>query len=352
MTTIAKKSKESAKVSHCLDQIDASSRQLLSIINDILDMSKIEANKFEINHSEFDFEKMLQNVYNVVQVKIDEKRQRFTRDIPAVFTHNIISDELRLSQVLINLLTNAIKFTPENGGITLKIRLQNGAEDDQVLHAEVVDTGIGIAKENQERLFQSFQQAEVGISQKFGGSGLGLAICKKITGLMGGDIWVESELGRGSRFIFEVRVGLGAERDAGAAETADLEFVPSWNDKTLLIAEDVAVNREIICSILEETGVSIDSAVNGLEVVEKFTRNTAKYDMILMDIQMPEMDGLEAARRIRSSGVSRAKDIPIIAMTANAFSDDVKNCLDAGMNAHIAKPIELDNLFNTMSVYL
>jgi signal transduction histidine kinase len=364
MTGIAKKTKDSAKIEHCLHQIDVSSRQLLSIINDVLDMSKIEANKLEISNSEFDFEKMLQNVFNVIQVKLEEKHQHLSCDFQKKFTRMVISDELRFSQVLINLLTNAVKFTPNSGTVTVKINEAPREKDGSLLQVAVKDTGIGISADQQQRLFNSFEQADAGISRRFGGTGLGLAICRKIINLMEGDIWVESELGQGACFIFEVPIRWGAGLkgiscdlpSAGTARTADNQqdeaLSHQWQGKTILVAEDIEINREIISGILEDTGVSIENAVNGLEAVNKFEANNEKYDMILMDIQMPELDGLEASRRIRASDLPHAQDIPIIAMTANAFEDDVKNCLEAGMNDHVAKPIELDNLFSTLSAYL
>lgn len=366
MTGIAKKTKDPVKIEHCLQQIDISSRQLLSIINDVLDMSKIEANKLEITNGEFDFEKMLDNVFNVIRVKVEEKHQQLSCEFKTKFTRMLISDELRLSQVLINLLTNAIKFTPESGTIKVIIAENPGADGCSMLRAMIRDTGIGISVEQQRRLFKSFEQADAGITQKFGGTGLGLAICKKITNLMGGDIWVESKLGKGSCFIFEVPVRWGASlrfapaKAAPGQKTEEAAAAFRWKGKTILVAEDIEINREIIAGVLEETGAGIKNAVNGLDALRMFEKNPKKYDLILMDIRMPEMDGLEACRRIRAFEKEQrktapsefSKRIPIIAMTANAFGDDVKNCLAAGMDAHLAKPIEPENLFTALNTYL
>jgi signal transduction histidine kinase/ActR/RegA family two-component response regulator len=360
MTGIARKTADPAKIGHCLQQIDSSSRQLLSIINDVLDMSKIEANKLEISNGEFDFEKMLNNVFNVIRVKVEEKHQRLSSEFKPRFTRMLISDELRLSQVLINLLTNAVKFTPESGDITVGIAEITGDEGNVILQVEVKDTGIGISADQQRRLFTPFEQANAGITRKFGGTGLGLAICKKITSLMGGDIWVESKPGRGSSFIFEVPVNWGAPLKsaagtAGESETGGPAAAFRWKGKTILVAEDIDINREIIAGILEETGVCIESAVNGCEALRMFRENPRRYDLILMDIRMPEMDGLEATRDIRDfeqKTAPQGRGVPIVAMTANAFDDDVKNCLAAGMNDHIAKPIEIENLFATLSAWL
>jgi signal transduction histidine kinase/ActR/RegA family two-component response regulator len=366
MTGIAKKTKDPAKIEHCLRQIDSSSRQLLSIINDVLDMSKIEANKLKITEGEFDFEKTLDNVFNVIRVKVEEKHQHLSCEFKNKFTRMLISDELRLSQVLINLLTNAIKFTPESGTIIVTITEIPEAEGTSILQAAVKDTGIGISADQQGRLFTSFEQANAGITQKFGGTGLGLAICKRITRLMGGDIWVESELGKGACFIFEIPVRWGASLKSDSAKAAMGQKTEEpaaafrWKGKTILVAEDIDINREIIAGILEETGISIKNAANGREALRLFEESPQDYDLILMDIRMPEMDGLEASRQIRALEAAQRngakKDaprrIPIIAMTANAFNDDVKNCLAAGMDSHLAKPIEVENLFTTLSAYL
>ena len=352
MSSIARISDEPEKKAHCLEQIDSSSRQLLAIINDILDMSKIEANKFEIEARGFDFEKMLKNVCNVTRVKMNEKEQIFNMEnIP--FPRKIISDELRISQVLINLISNAIKFTPCGGTITLKV---SGYETDTNMNllVEVKDTGIGISAEQQGRLFSSFEQAEAGTTRKYGGTGLGLAICKKIIDLMGGEIWIESEYGKGTSFFFKINAGLGETIGEPGKENSEENTIPvrCWKDKTILVAEDIEINREIINTILEDTGVQIDNACDGLEALEMFKSKPGKYDLILMDIQMPKMDGHEASRQIRAVEAERPKGVPIIAMTANAFSDDKQQCFDAGMNGHLAKPLNLEEIFKVLDAYL
>lgn len=487
MTTIAKKSEDMGKIRHCLEKIDGSSRQLLGIINDVLDMSKIDANKLEIVNSEFDFEKMLQNVFNVIQVKLEEKSQEFHFDISSVFTRYVISDELRLSQVLLNLLTNAIKFTPECGSIKLKLCEIPVNPNSSVLHVEVIDTGIGIAPDRRQHLFQSFEQADGSITRQYGGTGLGLAISKKIVNLMGGDIWVESEEGKGSRFIFEVVIdwgkswpknlgGRGLRRDLkilvvddssdaleyfchilsdfslkcdtalngyraiervisakenaapydvifidwtmpglnggetareiqrimdhnvivvmiSASDRHDIEdlakafglsyFLPkpvfpsilydmlvqvtaesidepeeekkavrSWKGRKILLVEDIEINREIVMSLLEETGVAIDTACDGLQAVEIFRSRGEDYDLVLMDVQMPVLDGLGATRQIRALPFSWASEVPIVAMTANAFKEDEKECLSAGMNNHVAKPLDVETVFGVLGGYL
>ncbi|MDR0852804.1 MAG: response regulator [Clostridiales Family XIII bacterium] len=355
MTTIAKRTRDPEKVRYCLDKVDVSSRQLLNIINDVLDMSKIDANKLEIVPAPFDFEQMIQDVISVVKVKLEEKNQHFQLAMTDIFTRKLISDELRLTQVLINLLNNAMKFTPEGGTITLKVdEIVSG----NILHIEVADTGIGIDPENQDKLFHSFEQADGGITRQFGGTGLGLAICKRIVDLMGGNIWIDSVLGEGSNFIFEIPVSwddkvLAPMNEHGVRMVEELPDAPDWREKTILLADDIDINREIVETILSESEVGIVFAENGEEAVEAFKKSPELFDLILMDIQMPKLDGLGAAKAIRALAdeIPKAGDIPIIAMTANAFKEDVEQSLSSGMNGHIAKPVEIDELFAILTRY-
>ena len=481
---------DTSKKNYCFRRADSASRHLLGIINDILDMSKIEADKFELSFGEFDFEQALKNIANMANVRAEEKKQNFIVDIWENVPARIVSDELRLSQVITNLLTNAIKFTPEKGTITLRVE-KTGEQNGEVnLRTEISDSGIGISKEQQGRLFMSFNQADASISQKFGGTGLGLAISKRIVELMGGKIWIESELGRGAKFIFTIKAkiaegGAGvklldsidrekvrvlvaddseeirnyfanvmktlnlacetvsdgeqalhvaesakdnpydlvfldwqmpfmngleltkkikeinssgsvvliisandwntAEKDAAAAGVAhviskplfpsmlinavnvclgagkDITAESAKDDNSghrhdfsgfgILVAEDLDINREIMSAILGGTGVSVDFAENGKIAVSMFRENPGKYDLILMDINMPEMDGYSATRQIRSSNTVKAAEIPIIAMTANVFREDIEKCLAAGMNDHTGKPVDADALLDLLDKY-
>ena len=491
MTKIAEGTSDTNKLKYCLSTIETSSAHLLGIINDILDMSKIEAGKLELYNSPMNIEKMLMKICNLIVDKTEQKNQKLEIILGKDMGMNYIGDDLRLSQVITNLLSNAVKFTPENGKITLTAEEVRKAGSNSVLRFAVADTGIGMTKEQIARLFNSFEQADNSISRRFGGTGLGLAISKNIIEKMNGRAWVESEPNNGSVFTFEVTVerasnqdcavifdsirpsdlrilvvdteeesrkrfkalterfgirteeadsskkaiyltetaretktpydvifidydmpkmdgietvrGLSAaidkntviimtsfltwskiEKEASRVgvhrfipkplfpssildaindvigktaknldiKTNSIKKVPNFSNVNLLIAEDVEINREIFAALLEETKANIDVAENGLQAVEKFKENPNKYDVIVMDVQMPEMDGYEATRAIRSLELSRAKDIPIIAMTANVFKEDVENCLSAGMDDHIGKPIDSNDLFEKLIKYI
>jgi signal transduction histidine kinase/CheY-like chemotaxis protein len=491
MNEIARGSQDLDRIKYCMDRVNESAMHLLHIINDVLDMSKIEAGKLELSITDFTVEYMVKNVISLILLRAGEKKQHFNIKIDADVPSAIVTDCQRLSQVLINLLTNAVKFTPEGGNISLFIHNyteSNEAHPDScVLGFEVIDTGIGISKEAKDNLFQSFQQADNSISRRFGGTGLGLAISQNIVELMNGTIQVDSTPGEGSRFYFTIEVPVGSatckvELDSdvdwqqiamlvvdddptildyfkeitgkynlrcdtaisgpGAlqllrqnpslyqvifidwrmpgmdgmelidrirAEFSDtitiimisaLEWnrieqeaamkgvsyflskpiLPSriweclnkcfavyenrqpeaesrreaisFTGKSMLLAEDIEINREIILTMLEDSGLAIDCAVNGQEAVDMFHQNPDKYDMIMMDIQMPVMDGYIAARLIRADGAPRAATVPIVAMTANVFKEDIERCHEAGMNDHLGKPVNQKEVMDKLKEYL
>ncbi|MDR0670623.1 MAG: response regulator [Treponema sp.] len=502
MTSIAKSSDDINRKNECLEKIGDASAHLLRIINDVLDMSKIEANKLELSHISFNFENMLQRVVDVINIRAAEKQQTFSVFIDSRIPPFIIGDDQRLAQVITNLLSNAVKFTPEQGSVRLNARLLEKEGGFCTIRIEVIDTGIGISREQQARLFNSFEQADNNTSRRFGGTGLGLAISKRIVDMMGGTITVESEPDNGSTFSFTFRAGedngkqdgvvqkgvswanvkvlcvdddfyireyfnelsfrlgfncdtvsggeealamieknsrydiyfvdwkmkgmdgietarrikklvhedpntptrpvvimisagemddikheargagvdrflpkplfpsaiadcinrcLGAENLIAAADP-EAPAVDVFEGHRILLAEDVEINREIVEALLEPTAVRIDCAANGVEAVRLFTASPDAYDMIFMDVQMPEMDGYEATRRIRAFEKERRKNmaaapalsrgIPIIAMTANVFREDVEKCLDAGMNDHVGKPLDIDEVLSKLRVYL
>ena len=485
MTTIAKNSDDIVRKDYCLSKIEDASSHLLSVINDILDMSKIEANKFELSNEKFNFEKMLQKVSSVIVFRVDEKQQNFSVNIDKNIPAQLIGDDQRIMQIVTNLLSNAVKFTPVGGSIHVNTHLLEEKDNICTIKMTVTDTGIGISREQQERLFNSFTQAENSTTRKFGGTGLGLAISKHLVEMMNGEIWIESEPGKGSTFIFTIKLEKTAEIDdtlyasgvnwanmsvlvvddaqetreyfievmrrfgsrcdvaASGEEACDLihkhgsynlcfidwnmegmdgielakrikaeednksiiimissskwselegvakeagvtRFLPKpifpstiadcineclgtdhvipeggritneglFRGRRIILAEDVEVNREIVNILLEPTGLAIDMAENGLVAVELFKENPDSYDVIFMDVQMPEMDGYEAARKIRALDFEKAKRIPIIAMTANVFREDIERCFECGMNEHIGKPIDYTKMISKLCGYL
>ena len=485
MTAIGKYSNDILKKDDALNKIDDASKHLLGIINDVLDMSKIEADKFELSPVSFDFEKMLQKIADVINLRVDEKRQKFFVHIDKDIPQTLIGDDQRLAQVITNLLSNATKFTPDEGTIRLDSRFISEVNGKCRIQISIEDTGIGINEEQKARLFKSFEQAESTTTRKYGGTGLGLAITKRIVELMDGEVWVESELGKGSKFIFTFLMERGAEvkkrmldesvnwnnirifvvddeaeireffivvannlgisctvavsgeeatdlievddnyniyfvdwklpgmngiefarqihsrtnnnsivtifssvdwsvieeeaRDAGIdkflpkplfpsvivdvintcistkseiKKDEDIDYTDDFSNYSILLADDVDINREIVISLLEYTNLNIDCAENGANAVSMFKAAPDKYDMIFMDIQMPEMDGYEATRQIRVLDNAKAKTIPIIAMTANVFREDIEKCLEVGMNGHIGKPINLDEVLKELRQHL
>jgi signal transduction histidine kinase len=365
MTTIAKNSTDVEKKDYCLKKIEEAGTHLLGVINDILDMSKIEADKFELSPAEFEFEELLARVVNVIRFRVDEKRLNFGVRVDETIPRTLIGDDQRLAQVIANLLSNAVKFTPEDGEVRLSAHFIGEEDDLCTIRIEVSDTGIGITEEQTARLFTSFEQADSSTSRKFGGTGLGLAISKRIVEMMGGRIWVDSAPGEGSVFAFTITVRRGTDEARTGAFDSDAEATMArrgadedaddsvcFKDRRIILAEDMEINREIVLALLEPTALTIDCAENGLEALRLFDAEPARYDLILMDVQMPEMDGYEATRRIRALDAPRARTVPIVAMTANVFREDVEKCLDAGMNDHLGKPLDLAELMEKLRKYL
>ena len=504
MTSIAKHADNLERKEYALEKIESASIHLLGVINDILDMSKIEANKLELSLVVFNFEEMLQKVVNFINFRVAEKHQNFTVFIDKNIPPFLRCDDQRLSQVITNLLSNAVKFTPEHGAISLKTFLVREENDICEIQFEVIDTGVGISEDQKAHLFTSFEQAESSTTRKFGGTGLGLAISKRIVEMMEGKIWIDSVPNKGSVFHFTIRApksdedskttlrinridldnirilvvddeldvleyfgditkryGIPCDVAASGGEAMsliengasyDLYFIDwkmpgmdgieltrrirkidsgksfiimissvEWSkiefeatlagvDKFLpkplfpstiinyinqfykadllnvaknkkpeetdhfenfqiLLAEDVEINREIVLALLEATQLKIDCAENGLKAVQMFSDDPLRYDMIFMDIQMPEMDGYEATGKIRAleqeweknpPPVFEAGDahrdphqrIPIVAMTANVFREDIERCLEAGMDSHVGKPLDFDEVLKALRKYL
>jgi CheY-like chemotaxis protein len=317
----------------------------LKLIDDILDMSDIEDNKLRLFCSDFSFAVLIRDILNRANSDIKKKQQSLTTNIDPSIPDTLVGDEKRLAQSIMNLLSNAVKFTPEQGLIQINAFVLRVEEETLVMQIEVIDNGIGISKEQREKLFIPFEQADGGIDRKFGGAGLGLAISKHIVGLMGGEIWVESEPGKGSKFAFTFKTQLKAPE-------TNINTPASLEGKTVLLAEDVEINREIVIAMLEGTGLHIECAENGQEALGLYTATSDRYDCILMDINMPVMDGLEATRRVRALGTPESARIPIIAMTANVLMSEVETYLSAGMTDHIGKPVDFDKLLSKLHGYL
>jgi CheY-like chemotaxis protein len=354
MTKIAEGTDDTGRLKYCLSMIEVSSSHLLGLINDILDMSKIESGKFELDHTPLRIKKILEKISGIMAEQAGRKRINLNIIAGDGTEAQYIGDELRLTQVITNLISNAVKFTPEGGAVNLSADEVQKEAGFSILRFTVSDTGIGITKEHIDKLFNVFEQADGSITRKYGGTGLGLAISKNIVDKMGGRIWVESEPGKGSVFTFEVRLehaDTQSEKDASASSAADIKPMPDFSGVTILLAEDVAMNREIFITLLEDTNIEIDAVENGRDAVQKFRDNPDRYAAIIMDIQMPEMNGYEATEAIRSLDMDKAKTIPIIAMTADAFKEDIDRCRACGMNSHLKKPIELEKVIETLSLY-
>jgi signal transduction histidine kinase/DNA-binding response OmpR family regulator len=485
MLTIGKSASDIERKDYCFNKIEDASNHLLGVINDILDMSKIEANKFELSPVEFNFEKTLQRVVNVINFRIDEKHQKFSVYIDQSIPRTLIGDDQRLAQILTNLIGNAIKFTPEKGSISLNARLAEEENGVCTIEISVSDTGIGISPEQQAKLFKSFEQAESSTTRKYGGTGLGLAISKNIVEQMGGAIWIQSEVGKGATFFFTVKVRRGTHgkdklldadvniknvrilavdddpdilmyfrevtkrfgilcdtaesgkealeliekneayhiyfvdlrmpgmdgiqlahelkkrisensvvimisaaelttimdeaKKAGIDKFLSKPLFPSaiaemisrclslnrrqieivrdniegvFTGRHILLVEDVDINREIVKALLEPTQLKIDCAENGIEAVRMFAEFPEKYNMIFMDVQMPEMDGYDATRCIRGLVFPHAKTVPIVAMTANVFREDIERCIEAGMNDHVGKPLDFKEVLEKLNKFL
>ena len=488
MMSIGKAADTIDRKDYAFDKIGEASTHLLGVINDILDMSKIEADKFELSDVVFSFEKLLQNTVNVLAFRVDERLQHISAIIDPNIPMMLIGDDQRLTQVVSNLLSNALKFSPVGGAIRLEAHLLTCDDENCTIQVDVADNGIGITPEQQARLFNAFEQAESSTTRKYGGTGLGLAICKRIIEIMGGMIWVDSEVGVGSTFSFTVplkisgsnteckngllkcvtlknlrilvvddeketleyfslicqQMGIQCDTADSGPEAIrlidrngqyDVYFVDwrmpgmdgielshrinesvdgravvimisgtAWNEienearaagvdkylakplfpsaieacilscvnaegeagaiiedqkqmttfpgKHILLAEDLEINREIVLALLEETEIIFDCAENGVEAVRLFSEAPNKYDLIFMDVQMPVLDGLDATRQIRAIDHENAKNIPIIAMTANVFREDIEKCLDAGMNAHVGKPLDISEVLEQLQRYI
>ena len=364
MSTIAMQNIDNTdKIKDCLEKVIMSSKHLLALINDVLDMSKIESGKVELRHECFNFRAFLQDFENLYGEQAKSKGISYETVLASDLEVQIIGDSLRLNQVLSNLLSNALKFTPAKGIIKLRVSKTGEDQENVYLRFEVIDTGCGIAEENYDKIFESFEQENVDVTYKYGGTGLGLSIVKRFTQLMGGGIHVTSVQGSGSTFTVDLPFGKIKESGKptrfsdidGRSDLARDCYVIDYDfkGKRILLVEDNELNREIAEELIGATGASVESAEDGVQAVKKF-KDSAEgyYELILMDVQMPHMDGYEATRCIRALGRSDAQKVPIFAMTANAFAEDVQKSREAGMNAHISKPLNIRAVYKQMNRYL
>lgn len=347
MTDIALSTGEGTPaVNNYLEKIDSSSHYLLSLINDILDMSRIENGKMTTEETYINLEKLVGQIYDMMRIQTDSKGIWLKLDKRIKHPH-LLGDPLKLNQILVNLMGNAVKFTSK-GGITLSVK-ESLIQTDGVVNIffSVKDTGIGISEENQGKIFNSFEQADERITRKYGGTGLGLAISRSLVSLLGGRLEVTSVPDKGSEFYFTLTMKITEpmpEDETSAANEID------FSAKTMLVVEDDDLNREIACTFLNDRGIKTETAVNGQMAVEMFAASeVGHYDAILMDIRMPVMDGIEATTKIRAMDKADASTVPIIAMTANAFDEDVKMSMECGMNSHLTKPIDIKKVIKTLT---
>ncbi len=347
MTHLALQANPNEKQKEYLLRIDTAAKTLLGVINDILDFSKIEAQKLDINYTTFRISGVLSSMRDMLQEKCDSKGLSLDFTVDTAVPDIIQGDPLRFAQICINLCSNAIKFTPK-GAVAMHISVEEQKGAELMLRVAISDTGIGIAPENIDKIFESFSQADGTTTRQYGGTGLGLTISKSLVQLLGGNIWVESVWHQGSTFTFTMQAKEGEEKhleNPGQIQNNTQELPPL----NILLVEDNEINQEIALEVLKDMGCTVTLAVNGAEAVGSF--ELGSFDLILMDIQMPVMDGITAAKNIRASKHPRAKDIPIVAMTAHAMTGDKEKSLEAGMNAHITKPIDIKELYNALHTW-
>ena len=352
MTDLALRRASDAKQIDQLHKVNNASHHLLSVINNILDISKIEAERLTLEQIDFRLGSVLENLSSLLSQKASGKGLRLLIDIaPELANRSLCGDPLRLGQILLNLTGNALKFTTQ-GSVSIRVQISEERPADLLLRFDVSDTGIGISPEDQKRLFTAFEQANGSTTRQYGGTGLGLAICKRLAQMMGGSIGIESDPGVGSNFWFTVRLSKSTQPLAvsilPSTAAAETRIKQRYNGARVLLAEDEPINQEVSRGLLEEVGLVVDLAADGLVAVDM--AKATNYALIMMDMQMPLLDGVDACKAIRLC--PGRENTPILAMTANAFEEDRQRCFEAGMNDHIAKPVDPDLLFETLFKWL
>lgn len=354
MTQIARMSADDKdKLLDCLNKIDLSSNYLMSLINDVLDMSRIESGKVELYNQVFELPEILDRIQSMFMQKANDAGVEFIINHKDISVHTLIGDELRISQILVNIISNALKFTPQGGSVTLDVKEDSITDEEAELIFMITDTGIGISEEFQQRLFQPFEQEQASTAHQYGGTGLGLAISYKFAEMMNGTIQVHSKINEGSCFTIKLvlkRPPVEAELPLDIEKKA---VIDSLQNVRILLAEDNEINSEIVVTLLENFQAVVDPVYNGLEALEKFKASPeGTYQVILMDVQMPEMNGLDATKAIRCLHRKDACEVLIFGLSANVFKQDVDHALECGMNEYFAKPVDMDKLLNVLSQYL
>ncbi len=338
-----------------LNKAMASGQYLVSVINDVLDISRIEKGKLTIGHKSFDMEEILEHVLQIEKPLADEKHIQLQLDKKTQITTDFVGDPIRISQCLMNLVNNAVKFTPEHGKVRLSFEGKEKDSSHILAQFTVSDSGIGMSEEFMKNLFQPFEQEQNSMKTgtPYSGSGLGLSIVRDLVELMGGTVSATSKKGVGSTFEFSIPLEVTPKTEKSIEITDDESFKQALAGKKVLLAEDNAINREIIKSLLNGLNLDVDEAENGKIAVDKFSASLpGTYSLILMDIMMPVMDGLDSTRAIRKSSHPDSQTIPIIALSANAFEEDVKKSIDAGMQSHLSKPVDMTEMKKSLLKYV
>ena len=350
MTEIAKRSETMEKVSEHLGKITTASDHLLGILNDVLDMSKIESGKFVLSYEPFALQEAMEEVANIITQRCEDGKISFDAEFNDAVEQDVIGDKLRLKQVLINLLGNAVKFTPAGGEIEFRVTAFASANGGLHVEFMVRDTGIGMTDKQMEKLFVAFEQADSSIAARFGGTGLGLTISQSLVKMMDGAITVSSVFGEGSIFAFAIDM---EKTTIERKLHRDPDIIPSLGNKRILLVEDVDINRMILIELLSDTDLKIDEAVDGQDALNIMTAAPeGHYDLIFMDIQMPKLNGYQATEAIRKLKRADIKALPIVAMTANAYKEDIDRAIKSGMNGHLSKPININEVLATLVRYL
>jgi signal transduction histidine kinase/CheY-like chemotaxis protein len=348
MTQIASRSETPEEMKTCIGQIDASSRYLFGLLNDVLDMSKIEEGKLVLEKAPFVLDAVLENV--MASLNPSAAGKGISLELKGLGTRalRVSGDAMRLAQVLINLISNAVKFTDSGGFVSLEVNVISRDSTKALVSFSVADTGIGMTEETMSRIFSPFEQADGSTSRKYGGTGLGLSISNSIVKMMGNEIRVESAPGEGSRFSFRLWFDVD-QSIQDVKEQSGEPGTPDFSGSHIMVVDDVEINREIIMALLDDTGAVCECAGNGQEAVDLFAASPeGHYSLILMDVQMPVLDGCEATRRIRALHRRDAGSVPIIALTANVFKEDLRAVAAAGMNGHLGKPVEYSTVMDVI----